>query len=63
VRGGDPPEPRIWGGVLAATVLFSLTGNLWLSALAHLIILGLLERGEAFPSPKREANEMPFSQD
>jgi len=49
VRGGDPPGPRIWGGVLAATVLFSLTGNLWLSALAHLIPLGLLERGEASP--------------
>ena len=49
VRGGDPPGPRIWGGVLAATVLFSLTGNLWLSALAHLIPIGLLERGEASP--------------
>jgi len=62
-RGGDRPGPYIWGGVLAATALFSLTGSLWLSALAHLLVLGLLEHSEASPSPKREADEMPFSED
>jgi hypothetical protein len=64
---GHRPGPWVWGGALAATTLFSLTGNLWLSAITHLLVLALLGHGEALLPPEPEqishAHESAFSRD
>lgn len=52
-RWGGRPTPALWGGTLAATALFGLTGNLWLSATVHALIAGLVVGSEA-PAPSSE---------
>ncbi len=41
-RWGGRPTPALWGSTLAATALFGLTGNLWLSATVHALIAGFM---------------------
>ncbi len=57
---GTRPTPALWGGELAATALFGITGNLWLSAAVHALIAGLLAGPEAasssLPASSRTAN-------
>lgn len=47
-RWGGRPTPALWGGALAATALFGLTGNLWLSAIVHTLVAGLTAGVEPF---------------